>query len=238
MQPATIERRFPSLAVAQAGAIVQTIETRPPPMKILGIHGSPSATSRCAHLLNLARERLGDAAGSYESISVRELPAQALLHAQFHNVQIGRAVAAVAQAQIILVATPIYKAAYSGLLKAFLDLLPQDGLRDKTVLPLATGGSAAHLLALDYALKPVLSALGARDILDGIYATDAHLPADPDHGYAATPDILARLDRSVQAVVSRLHELREREAVLARLIPSAGGATATPRLAHDVRWSV
>ena len=85
------------------------------------------------------------------------------------------AVASVHAADVVVVATPIYKAAYSGLLKTFLDLLPQDALRGKTVLPLATGGSAAHLLALDYALKPVLAALGARDILDGVFATDAQL---------------------------------------------------------------
>jgi FMN reductase len=205
-------------------------------MKILGIHGSPSAASRSAHLLNLVRERLGDTAGSYETLHVRDLPAQALLHAQFSDIQIARAVAAVAEARIILVATPIYKAAYSGLLKSFLDLLPQDGLRDKTVLPLATGGSPAHLLALDYALKPVLSALGARDILDGIYATDTHLPADPGRGYGATPEILARLDRSVQAVLARARELREREAVVSRLVPQPG--TTSPRAASDVRWSV
>ncbi len=64
----------------------------------------------------------------------------------------------------VVVATPIYKAAYTGGLKALFDILPQSALRGKTVLPLATGGSPAHLLAIDYALKPVLSALGASDL--------------------------------------------------------------------------
>lgn len=86
-----------------------------------------------------------------------------LLHAQFEHPLIRQALAEVAQAHVVLIATPIYKAAYSGVLKAFLDLLPQDALRGKTVLPLATGGSIAHLLALDYALKPVLSALGRQE---------------------------------------------------------------------------
>ena len=64
--------------------------------------------------------------------------------------------AQVANAQLIVVATPVYKAAYSGLLKVFLDLLPQTALAGKTVLPLATGGSPHHMLALDCALRPVL----------------------------------------------------------------------------------
>ena len=88
---------------------------------------------------------------------------------------IAEAVLAVERADLVVVGTPIYKAAYSGLLKVFLDLLPPDALRDKLVLPLATGGSPAHFLALDYALKPVLSALGARHVLDGVFATDAQL---------------------------------------------------------------
>src|SRR5256885_12419558 len=41
----------------------------------------------------------------------------------------------------VVVATPIYKASYSGVLKSFLDLLPQFGLAGKVVLPLATGGT-------------------------------------------------------------------------------------------------
>ena len=61
----------------------------------------------------------------------------------------------------MVVSTPVYKAAYSGVLKVFLDLLPQFGLAGKVVLPLVTGGTASHVLAIDYALRPVLLALGA-----------------------------------------------------------------------------
>jgi SsuE family FMN reductase len=82
---------------------------------------------------------------------------------------------AVAEADAIVIATPIYKASYTGILKAFLDLLPQDGLKDKLVLPLATGGSQSHLLALDYALRPVLQALDARQVFTSIYATSQQL---------------------------------------------------------------
>ena len=102
----------------------------------------------------------------------------------------------VAAARLVIVATPIYKAAYSGLLKTFLDLLPQDVLRGKTVLPLATGGSAAHLLALDYALRPVLAALRARHQLDAVYACDAQL-ARTAEGYAVPGELAARIERAL-----------------------------------------
>jgi pyruvate-ferredoxin/flavodoxin oxidoreductase len=44
---------------------------------------------------------------------------------------------------------------------AFLDLLPQLGLTGKAVLPLAVGGSIAHVLAIDYGLRPVLCSMAA-----------------------------------------------------------------------------
>ena len=101
-------------------------------MKIVAIQGSPSATSRSGSLLALAQSRLQGVASSAHVIVVRELPAQALLHAQFDHPLIRHALTEVARAQVVLVATPIYKAAYSGLLKLFLDLLPPDTLRGKS----------------------------------------------------------------------------------------------------------
>ena len=167
-------------------------------MNIVSISGSPSQRSRSSWLLQLAQTRLEGSAGNSAFISVRELPAAALLVADTRPEPIRRALAQVAEANLVIVATPIYKAAYSGLLKLFLDLLPPDALRGKTVLPLATGGSLAHLLALDYALKPVLSALGARDILDGVFATDSQLAPHESGGYVPDDILVTRIDRALQ----------------------------------------
>ena len=216
-------------------------------MKIVGIQGSPSATSRSDSLLVLAQSLLQGVATSAHSIAVRELPAQALLHAQVDHPLIRQALAKVHEAQVILIATPIYKAAYSGVLKAFLDLLPQDALRGKTVLPLATGGSIAHLLALDYALKPVLSALGARDILDPVFATDAQITKHETLGYSPLPDVIERVESALQILIDRAEEFerseeaaRERDELLARLqtrpAPESGKHPSWP--ARDVRWSI
>jgi len=221
-------------------------------MKIVGILGSPSVTSRSGSLLHLAQSQLQSVATSLHTISIRELPAEALMHAQFDHPLIRQALGEVAQAQVVLVATPIYKAAYSGLLKAFLDLLPQDGLRDKTVLPLATGGSIAHLLALDYALKPVLSALGARDILDPVFATDPQIPKHDVQGYQPSADVQERVRRSLQTLIDRSEEFqrqedaaRERDALLQRarsgedrMLEPAPAPTPSPWPTGNVRWSV
>jgi FMN reductase len=118
----------------------------------------------------------------------------------------------VADASVLVVATPVYKAAYSGVLKVFLDLLPQTALKRKTVLPLATGGSPHHMLALDYALRPVLQSLGAKHILPGIYATDSQVTLTPEGTYHVQADIAARLDDAVNVLVTETLRLSPAQA--------------------------
>lgn len=166
-------------------------------MNIVSISGSPSQRSRSGWLLRLAQTRLESVTRHSSMVAVRDLPPAALLACDTSQADIAEAIRQVRDADLVLVSTPIYKAAYSGLLKVFLDLLPADGLRGKTVLPLATGGSIGHLLALDYALKPVLSALGARDILDGVFATDAQLVSHVSGGYVPDDDLVSRIDRAL-----------------------------------------
>ena len=170
-------------------------------MTILLIAGSPSEPSRSAALLDAVAERLQLRHRAVERLNVRDLPPQALLLADTGHASIAAAAAQVARAQALVVATPVYKAAYSGLLKVFLDLLPQTALKGKVVLPLATGGSPHHMLALDYALRPVLQSLGAKHILPGIYATDAQVIVTPEGSYRVAEDIGSRLDEAVDTLV-------------------------------------
>ncbi|EJL91668.1 putative flavoprotein, partial [Herbaspirillum sp. CF444] len=109
-------------------------------MTILLLAGSPSAPSRSTRLLHHVGEKLAALGHRYSKLDVRDLPGQALIRADFNDAEIKAALARVEEASAVVVATPVYKAAYSGALKAFLDLLPQFGLTNKLVLPLATGG--------------------------------------------------------------------------------------------------
>jgi FMN reductase len=133
-----------------------------------------------------------------DRIYVRDLPAEDLLHARFDSPAIIDALKLVEQADAILVATPIYKASYTGILKAFLDLLPQKGLKRKTILLIAIGGTIAHLLAIDYAIKPLLSVLGARDILGGVYVLDTQVTWTENGSALLSEDISNRLDGAIQ----------------------------------------
>lgn len=170
---------------------------------VLLIAGSPSDPSRSAALLDSVSRRLALRGGlKVERLNIRELPAEALLLAQWGHPAIVKALAQVEQARAIVVATPVYKAAYSGVLKVFLDLLPQTALAGKTVLPLATGGSPHHMLALDYALRPVLQSLSARHILTGVYATDAQIARSTEGVYTPAADISTRLDEAVATLLA------------------------------------
>lgn len=164
-------------------------------------------------------------------LHVRDLPAQALLHADFGDAAIERAVALVAEADALVIATPVYKAAYSGILKAFLDLLPQDGLAGKLVLPLATGGSQSHLLALDYALRPVLAALSARHVLASIYATSEQLEWHADSGLTLAAPIAARVATGVDELSQALFAQRQQRAAVASAdpLPPPAARAAQPR---------
>lgn len=142
---------------------------------VLVLTGSPSAVSRTAALARHVGDELALDGHEVSTLEIRSLPPQALLAADTSDPEIAAAVAAVLAADALVVATPIYKASYSGLLKAFLDLLPQSALAGKVVLPLATGGTIAHLLAIDYSLRPVLASLGARHVTAGRFVLDVHI---------------------------------------------------------------
>ena len=171
-------------------------------MSALLIAGSPSERSRSAALLDAVSQRLHARGALVDRIHIRDLSPQALLLADFGHPTVVAAADQVAKARVLVVATPVYKAAYSGVLKVFLDLLPQTALKGKTVLPLATGGSPHHMLALDYALRPVLQSLGARHILPGIYATEAQITLTPEGAYNVNPDNALRLDDAVSALAA------------------------------------
>jgi FMN reductase len=178
-------------------------------MTVLLIGGSPSLRSRSSALLESVGQRLEQRGTQVQRVVVRDLAPAALVHADFSDRSIVDAAEKVAQASAIVVATPVYKAAYSGVLKAFLDLLSQTALSSKVVLPLATGGSPHHMLALDYTLRPVLQSLSARHILPGVYATDAQIAVTPEGAYQVNPDISQRLDDAVELLLVEAYGRRQ-----------------------------
>lgn len=171
---------------------------------VLTISGSPSPDSRSNAVLVHTRWFLESRNFETAAISVRDLDADELVQARFNGDTIKEAVAKVEAARAIIIGTPIYKAAYTGVLKAFLDLLPPDALANKIVFPIATGGSPAHLLAIDYALKPVLGVLGARHILGGLYIQDSQIQYNHGQLNWLDADVEKRLYTTLHKLIQHL----------------------------------
>ncbi|MEZ0164859.1 NADPH-dependent FMN reductase [Kineococcus sp. LSe6-4] len=119
-----------------------------------------------------------------------------------------QAVADVASADLLVVASPTFKATYSGLLKLFLDQFAGGGgLRGVTAVPLMLGAGPAHAMAPDLLLKPVLAELGAAVPAPGLYLLDREAEARG----ADTPALAAYVERwgaTVRATASAGPQVR------------------------------
>lgn len=172
---------------------------------IVTIAGSPSQTSRSGAVLDYVVDYLQNRHITTQSIKVRDLDPAELLYADWNGATIKAAIEQITAADAVIIATPIYKAAYTGILKAFLDMLPQKALENKVVLPIATGGSAAHMLAVDYALKPVLAALGVQHSLKTIYIIDQQVSYGTEAGLVFNDtDIETRLHSGLQQLIQAI----------------------------------
>jgi FMN reductase len=74
---------------------------------------------------------------------------------------------------LVIVASPTFKATYTGLLKSFLDWFPFDGLAGTTAVPLMLGASPIHALAPEHGLRHLLVELGASVPTRGLYVIDS-----------------------------------------------------------------
>ncbi|KMK76502.1 NADPH-dependent FMN reductase [Alkalihalobacillus pseudalcaliphilus] len=161
---------------------------------ILIISGSPNKGSRLQGLIKYTQQYFVKEGVKTDIIHVHDLPAEALIQAQFNNEKVKRFHKQVEKADKIIVASQVYKASFTGILKTYLDLLPQNAFKGKPILPLVIGGSLAHLLMVDYSFKPVLSALGAKSIYKGIFVVETEVSKDLSHEFVINKVTKERLD--------------------------------------------
>ncbi len=171
---------------------------------IVIISGSPSKPSRSLAISAYLEKRIKAEGLNASTISVRDLPAEDLLFANFNSPKIQEVLAQIEQAQAVIIVSPVYKASYPGVLKALLDFIPEKGFVDKVVLPVVTGGTAAHLLTLEYAIKPIASVLGSQEILKGVYFVDSQIGYHEDQVTFIDAEIESRLQTSLNDLLSRL----------------------------------
>ena len=137
-------------------------------MTVTVLVGNPKPKSRtwqAAHLV--ARELTGREPDL--AIDVTDLGPGLL---EWSDERVAEAVAAVRASELVVVASPTYKATYTGLLKLFLDRIGTGALAGVTAVPLMLGGDKRHSLAPEVFLKPVLVELGATCPTQGLFLVE------------------------------------------------------------------
>ncbi|MFF7139263.1 FMN reductase [Streptomyces sp. NPDC008196] len=162
----------------------------------------PSSTRLLADRLTAAVERTADV--DVQLVELRELAVE--IAQNFTNGFPGRALAAaqdaVAEADGLIVVTPVFSASYSGLFKSFFDVLEPETLAGKPVLIAATGGTARHSLVLEHALRPLFAYLKAVVVPTGVYA------ASEDWGAEGLDGRIERAARELAGLMGGLSAAR------------------------------
>jgi FMN reductase len=140
-------------------------------LRAVAISGSPRAPSKSKTLAELLLGALERSGCDTRVVDVATLPADALL-ARVQAPEVDAAIAAVGDAQIVVAASPTYRALYTGALKAFFDLMPQSHLVGKVCVPVLTAASPAHFLAIEHGFRPLFASLDGLTAA-GVFATDA-----------------------------------------------------------------
>ena len=187
---------------------------------LLGIHGTVTNPGR----LHQALESALAAAAAHDSSITTEL-----LQLGDHQISFAdgrppeaygddteKVLEQVTSAEMYIIATPIFRASFTGALKNLLDLVPVEGLMGKACGLLAMGATDHHYLTVDTQLRPVLAWFGAHLVPGAVYLQSCHFQDGPLNDSQAISD----LQSLAKAVVS-----------MQRAAADNGGMTGPPPLA-------
>jgi FMN reductase len=96
-------------------------------------------------------------------------------------------------ADLLVVASPVYRASFTGLFKHLFDFVGQYALVDTPVLLAATGGSDRHALIIEHQFRPLFGFFQALTLPIGVYANDS----DFTNGAVTSLDLQERIDLAV-----------------------------------------
>jgi FMN reductase len=88
------------------------------------------------------------------------------------DAQAAAALRRIAEADALVVASPVYKGGYAGLFKHVFDLLDPTALAGKPVLIAATGGGDRHALVVEHHLRPLFGFFTAATLPTAVYASE------------------------------------------------------------------
>jgi len=138
--------------------------------------GNPKPCSRTLDVAGAAADAVAGVLGleaGYTVVDLSGLARRLLLPEPSAAVE--DATELVGGADLLLVASPTFKGTYTGLLKVFLDRLPDRGLQGACALPLLVMSAPQHALAVDVHLRPLLIELGATVPAPGLAVLESDL---------------------------------------------------------------
>jgi len=188
----------------------------------LGIHGSVTSPGR----LHLALASALEAAAAYDPSITTEL-----LHLGDHQISFAdgrppeaygddtqKVLEQVTSADMYIIATPIFRASFTGALKNLLDHIPVEALMGKAVGLIGMGATDHHYLAVDTQLRPVLAWFGAHLVPGQVYLQSEHF----QDGKLADLKAISGLETLGKSVVA-LHKSLANNADSAGPAPLAAG---------------
>lgn len=173
------------------------------PLKVTAVSGSYKLPSRTAALVEALTQQLGQhipielhaielseiGSSLVSSFDPKQLPAK-----------VQKDIEAIETADLLIVATPVYRASYTGLFKHLFDLVNYEALIDVPVLLGATGGSERHALIIDHELRPLFSFFQALTLPIGVYATES----DFENYKVKSEAVKARIELAIERALPLL----------------------------------
>jgi FMN reductase len=138
--------------------------------------GNPKPQSRTLDVARAVARAAADSVGLSEPAVEIDLADLAADLFDWSSAEVHAATEAIASTSLLVVASPTYKATYTGLLKSFLDWFGTTGLAGVAVVPLMVGATPAHALAVEVHLRPVLVEIGGTVPTRGLFVTEDQIP--------------------------------------------------------------
>jgi FMN reductase len=160
-------------------------------LHVTAIVGNPKPRSRTYDVALSCARHIGDAVGGAEvhAVDLAELGPRLL---QWGDAEVGEVLALMHASAVIVVASPTYKATYTGLLKLLFDQIPAGSLRGTVAFPVMVGGAPTHSLAVEVHLRPLLVEVGCTCATPGLFVLESDL-ATVDRTVAEWVDASAML---------------------------------------------
>jgi FMN reductase len=176
--------------------------------RLLIIIGAATPPGRLAQAMETAAEAGKTAGAAVDILNLAEIKVEICDGRPLdkYDAATQGAVGLISGAAAVLIAAPVYRASYPGVLKNLLDNTPVEALQAKLVGIVAMGGSPHHFLGVDWQLREMLTWFGALVAPTSVYLTGGDFQDGKLSSETAKSDLaaltstllaLAKLDRAV-----------------------------------------